>query len=77
MLFSFIGESGPNHSVECRLFSRLPHDDPTFDVAAPEIDCPAYAAVVPIRMLELRNTGELCSGSRNLKQTSDFILLHN
>ena len=44
--------------MECRLLSRLPHSDPSFSVAAPEVDCPAYAAVVPIRMLELRNTGE-------------------
>ena len=51
------GESGPNHSIECRIFSRLPHDDPSFDIRAPEVDCPAYAAVLPIRMLGLRNTG--------------------
>ena len=55
--FPFTGESGPNHSVECRVFSRLPHDDPSFDIRAPEVDCPAYAAVLPIRMLGLRNTG--------------------
>lgn len=61
-VFLFIpGASGPNHRIECPIFSQLPIPDrPAF--LSPENDsdpfppCPAYSAVIPLRILALKKS---------------------